>query len=415
MVKLKFVVKDNSLALRISEKKERYYKYVKGLLIGSPNIKRHWSDSKERFTAHASSSEENNKILESFKATYARKLAEYPEITAKELANFFSDDSIFVSPINRDFNYVETYLIEIIEREKVKQGCNFESYAKLLTKCRRIIDNFSLMRFQTIDYRECVRIAHIFAKHKGYRGTAKMFRSVLGKASKDIEVDFDISQIKDFKFSDYNPDKHYVEMRKPDVLSKSQLKGFLNLDLSQTTPTYHDRRMVELYYDFSLFMFHSFFAPCDVVKLKHRDITNNGFIRTKRKKTHVTVEVPISPVMQIIIDKYKGQSKDGYVFPIIDEAKEKTYKTKDYTTKNFRENLNKWLKVVGQELGVSYNLYGYVFRHTAITLALDSGLTIAYVALVAGTSIKMIQEHYYNGDSVENKNKLHSAFMKAAV
>ena len=39
MVKLKFIIKDGMLVLRISEKKERYYKSVRRLLIGQPNLK----------------------------------------------------------------------------------------------------------------------------------------------------------------------------------------------------------------------------------------------------------------------------------------------------------------------------------------------------------------------------------------
>ena len=98
-----------------------------------------------------------------------------------------------------------------------------------------------------------------------------------------------------------------------------------------------------------------------------------------------------------------------------DDEKEKTYQTRDYTFKKFREKLNIWLKSVGKELGVDYDLYAYVFRHTAITVALDSGLPISYIAMAAGTSIEMIQEHYYNGDSITNQKRLQMAFMKAAT
>ena len=190
---------------------------------------------------------------------------------------------------------------------------------------------------------------------------------------------------------------------------------FLNADLSSLTPSYKDRKQVELYYDFCVFMFHSFFAPCDVIKLKYSDITRANTIRVKRKKTHQPVEVPVSPAMADIIAKYRGQTVDGYVFPIMDDKKEAAYTTADYLFKKFREKLNIWLKCVGKELGLDYNLYAYVFRHTAITVALDSGLPIAYVAMAAGTSIEMIQEHYYNGDSIVNQQKLQMAFMKAAM
>lgn len=117
--------------------------------------------------------------------------------------------------------------------------------------------------------------------------------------------------------------------------------------------------------------------------------------------------------MRHIIDKYKGQSKDGYIFPIMDDEKEKKYTTKDYTFKKFREFLNKWLKAVGKELNLCFDLYAYVFRHTAITVAIDHGLSVSYIANAAGTSVEMIQQHYYNGESQQNRDKLTEAFMNA--
>lgn len=147
--------------------------------------------------------------------------------------------------------------------------------------------------------------------------------------------------------------------------------------------------------------------------MKH--ITPNHTILARRKKTHRFVEVPITPAMERIILKYSGKSKDGYVFPIMDDAKEKQCATRDYIFKKFRQKLNVWRKDVGDELQCSFDLYAYVFRHTAITLALDHGLPIAYIANVAGTSIEVIQKHYYNVNSLENQRKLQMAFIKAAM
>lgn len=133
----------------------------------------------------------------------------------------------------------------------------------------------------------------------------------------------------------------------------------------------------------------------------------------RRKKTHRPVEVPITPAMRQIINKYRGQSKDGYIFPIMDDKKEKTYKTKDYTFKNFREKLNNWLKNVGKALDLEFDLYAYVFRHTAITVAIDNGLPVSFVSNAAGTSVEMIQQHYYNGDNAHNRAMLSSILTNA--
>ncbi|MDD6210103.1 MAG: hypothetical protein PUB21_05815 [Bacteroidales bacterium] len=70
MVKLKFIIRDGSLVLRISENKDRYYKSPGHLLQGNPNIQKHWNGDKERFTCYAVNYEQNNLILDDFKAIF---------------------------------------------------------------------------------------------------------------------------------------------------------------------------------------------------------------------------------------------------------------------------------------------------------------------------------------------------------
>lgn len=422
MVKLKIIIRSGSLVLRISENKDRFYKNVEYLLKGSPDLK-HWKADREQFSGYSPFHEENNRALADFKQIYWKLVVEHPELTARQISDYYKNERRHTGTepveladwtVAQYANCVDKYLEVVTLREKAKAGCNYEGYYKLLQKCRREIPGFETMAFSTLDYNKMVQIANIFAKGKAYVHHSKKFRAMLGKASKDKDVMFHLTQIGDFKFADYNPDRYAIEGREPDVLSAEELKAFLNLSVEDITPQYKDRRMVEIYYDFCVFMFHSFFAPCDVIKAKWRDITRKGTIVVRRKKTHRPVEVPVTPVMRQIINKYKGQSKDGYIFPIMDDEKEKTYTTKDYTFKKFREFLNKWLKVVGKELKLSFDLYAYVFRHTAITVAIDHGLSVSYVANAAGTRVEMIQQHYYNGECQQNRDKLTEAFMMAS-
>lgn len=423
MVRLKFIILEGSLVLRISEGKKRFYKSVSHLLVGVPNLEKHWNDEKERFSSYAVSYSENNQILCEFKQVYYDLIKDHPEFDAKQVAQFYTSSKPSIQKEVDDLspkiesidNSVEKFLKIVIEREKAKQGCNFETYYKLLKKCQKVIKGFSSLTFQTINFDKCVNLAHIFAKHEGYKGTTKAFRSLLERADKDKSIDFTISQIGSFRFSHYNPKINEIDTKKPDVLSPEQLKKFLNFDVYQLTPTYKDRMNVELYYDFCVFMFHSFLSPCDVIKLKYKDITKENTIRVKRKKTHKPVEIPVNPIMENIINKYRGKTKNGYVFPVMDDDKEKEYKTKDFTFKKFRERVNTWLKLIGEELMTNYKLYAYVFRHTAITVALDNGIPISYVAMVAGTSIEMIQQHYYNGNNTRNTEKLQFAFISASM
>lgn len=425
MVKLKFIVLDGVLVLRISENKSRCYKRVGHLLKGNPNLEKHWIKDKERFSSYAVSYADNNKILEEFKDIYWKLIQEHPELNVKQIADYFKTKEAYCSikpselneslSVNDYRNSVEKFLETVIVRERAKQGCNFEQYYKLLLRCRSDLPGFSSMAFSTIDFNTMVSIAFIFAKRKGYKRIAKVFRALLGRAHKDRDVMFNISQIGTFCFNEYDPDRYVVSDKHPDVLTDEQLRKFLNMDLEYISPTYSNRKKVELYHDFCVFMLHTFFAPCDVIKTKLRDITKNNTLRIKRKKTHRTVEVPITPIVRSIIDKYKGQSKDGYIFPIMNDEDEKRHITKDYTYKKFRERLNIWLKEVGKELDTGFDLYSYVFRHTAITIAVNNGLPLSYISNAAGTSVEMIQKHYYNGESIHNREMLTQVFMKAGI
>lgn len=249
---------------------------------------------KERFSAYAISYAENNQILEDFKAVYWKLVTEHPELTAKQVANYYKShfttpeakpqEKVSEWPVDEYKNSVEKYLETVILREKAKQGCNHETYYKLLARCRSDIPGFDTMAFSTIDYNKMVGIAYIFARKRAYRNTAKSFRALLGRAHKDKDVMFNLGQIGTFCFSDYNPDRYDVVERHPDVLSDEQLRRFMNFSVQDITPSYKDRKQVELYYDFCVFMFHTFFSPCDVIKVKRRDITRKDTLLVKRKR-----------------------------------------------------------------------------------------------------------------------------------
>lgn len=414
MVRLKFVIKEDSLVLRISECKERFYKQVKYLLIGTPDLK-YWDAAREVFTHRSPSYAENNKVLADYKAIFQRLTIEHSELSARQVAVFYKHRKL--QPLDQLCAYstsIEEFLKLVIEREKNKPGCNFEFYDKLLKKCRKVLPKFSSMTFQSLSYDSCLNIARIFGKYENYRGATKSFRALLGKADKEPDVNFSIKQIGDFRFQDYNPNKYLEGITPPDVLSPEQLKQFLNLDVNTITPSYRNRFRVRLYYDFCRFMFYSFFAPCDAIKLEHKNISKRHTLIIRRKKTCKLVEVPISPEMEEIIGRYKTQDNGKYIFPILsDKRKNNEYTTRDYLYKLFRENLNLWLKSVGKELGFEIRLYAYVFCHTAITIALNGGLSLSYVSMIAGSNIDTIQRYYYNGNVMDNQERLFSIFEKA--
>lgn len=410
MVKLAFVIKDGSLTLRISEGQSRYYKCMNSVLVGKPNVERHWIAKKERFAPNAVNAAINNRAIEDVKKSFLKVILENPTLSADEVAHYFSNLRKKEKEDAAKIHTLDKFLDLVIEREKIKEGRNFEVYVKLQKKCRKLIPDFEKVRFVKLTYDVCARFASIFSAHKGYRGTAKSFRAMLGRAHKDPNVEFEIKQIGGFSFAEIFPE-HYKEVRKePDVLSREQVRLFIETPPHIMTPK-ADATKAELYWDVCVFMLHSFLAPCDVVKLRADQITKNGTIKTSRKKTHRDVEIPITPAMWAIIKRYEHRSPDGFVFPILDGADKRGSFGKEIVYKKFDQALNIWLKYVGTFLRTKFPLYAYVFRHTAITIALDSGLSLSYVSMVAGTSMGMIERHYYNGNNQQNHNRLQSVFM----
>lgn len=420
MVKLKFIIFHGALTLRISSGKERSYKNVSNQIKGHPNLK-HWKEDKETFSGYAEFYKENNKILADIKASYQTIVDEHPTFSAKQVSDFKKAKPVVViSKQNQNWTVeeyrdnVSRYLQIVINREQAKQGCNFQGYQQTLRSFRKVIVGFDELRFSELDYNTMVSIACTFAaKIVNYWNCTKCFRAMLGRAHKDPDVNFSLNQIGDFKFSDYNPHRYESSTKRPDILNREQLKMFLETSPKQYGIRFRNKNRAELFHDFCVFMLHTFLAPCDVIKAKTKDITKHGTLVARRKKTHRQVEIPVTPTMRKIIDKYHGQSKYGYIFPIMDDEKERKLAGKDAIFKYFRTTLNKWLSVVGNALKTDYPLHAYVFRHTAITIAIDNGLPISFVANAAGTSIVMIQKHYYNGDNDLNRSKLVNAFMNA--
>lgn len=71
-----------------------YYKSVRNILVGNPNVVRHWKADKERFSNFAASSQENNKILDDFKQKYQKVCTKHPEYNARQVASYYSQASI---------------------------------------------------------------------------------------------------------------------------------------------------------------------------------------------------------------------------------------------------------------------------------------------------------------------------------
>lgn len=226
----------------------------------------------------------------------------------------------------------------------------------------------------------------------------------------------------DYKENAPRINKGYI---KKACLSDEQIKAFASLDLntvfqSGNKPEFYK----QLYKDTALLMYYLLTRPIDVLNLKASDIKKiNGVdcvcyipIKNRNKKNVKATIVPIKKEAQVIINRYKGQSKGGYLLPFAEN--EKPYNLDNAPEYNKRynrcraicEKVDTFLHKAGKALNFTFdgnkNFTLYVLRHTAITLAMKSpNIPVAFIAKKAGTSIKQIEATYCD-DTQMNKEFL---------
>lgn len=166
-------------------------------------------------------------------------------------------------------------------------------------------------------------------------------------------------------------------------------------------------KYMELYRDFCVFIYEMKMRPCDVVKLNVSDIKGNNIIYwATKKKNYINesssfVVAPLTKTSKAIIEKYRGKSSKGYVFPFA--MNEYDWDFKDAASFNkwnnrkqaTQERINVFLRKVADIFGVS-KLTIYTFRHSTFTHKIVSGANLMQLAKEGGTSVSMLEHHYFN-------------------
>lgn len=139
--------------------------------------------------------------------------------------------------------------------------------------------------------------------------------------------------------------------------------------------------------DLFLFSFFSRGMPfVDIIYLKKSSV-GNGVISYRRRKTGQWLHVSLTPQLKALIRKYANESE--YVFPVLQGTDGRDLH------RQYRlalERVNRYLKRIALECGVSVPLTTYVARHSWATLARESGAPVAVISEGLGhTSEKTTQ------------------------
>lgn len=255
---------------------------------------------------------------------------------------------------------------------------------------------------------------------KGYKNLMTTFKAVISRAQKagltDIALTYDWRKYRPIKEQKAMTAKQRIEAkgREVSILTADEFSQFETFDVLSVAPKQkYFQQLAQLYKDAVLLMYYTKSRPADVINFTwagNYDEDGKRLIYTPHKLRYrpnskgetisVTIQLPKQAVE--IINRYKGQSKGGYLLPLpMNETSWNIvadFKRWNIRVKNVEQRINKLLKKIANALQLAVSdLSMYDFRHSAITHALNAGENPFAVAQMAGTSVAKIEQHYYNG------------------
>ncbi|SBV90865.1 conserved hypothetical protein [uncultured Dysgonomonas sp.] len=135
----------------------------------------------------------------------------------------------------------------------------------------------------------------------------------------------------------------------------------------------------------------------DIAYLTRDNIIDDRLIYSRRK-TSKLIKLPLQDKAIELIDKYR-QFDNPYLFPIFSKF-HKTDQQKANRVHKVITKVNKYLKAVGEELGLPIDLTTYVARHTYATVLKRSGVNTSIISESLGHSSEKVTQIYL--DSFEN-------------
>lgn len=205
----------------------------------------------------------------------------------------------------------------------------------------------------------------------------------------------------------YKDDTVKQKMKDGKFKPKSQPAEFYerieNMDKSEFTKK-------ELFHiDMLLFSFYAGgIGNTDVCNLTYSSI-NDGILQYERMKFVKDAKVPLISKAVKIINKYKGQGYDDYVFPIF-TRKQVTEVQKYRKVAGFGNQVNTTLRKITRLLKYKEKVTWYSSRGSYITKMVKSGFNVIDVASHAGNSVKTILKHYYKPNEAEIREKMEQLF-----
>lgn len=231
-------------------------------------------------------------------------------------------------------------------------------------------------------------------RYEAYLRTKGLADNSIGVRFRTLRTLFNKAISENIVKSDYYPFKAYkVSKLRKGTVKRAITKADIELIINHKVESDYSQLAIDLFY-FSYLSGGINFV--DMAYLTYDNIVDKRLIYI-RKKTKKLIKLPIQDKAMDIVKKYK--SNNSYIFPILSEF-HKTDIQKENRIHKVLGKVNKYLKAVGEELGLLIDLTTYVARHTYATVLKRSGVNTSIISESLGHSSEKVTQIYL--DSFEN-------------
>lgn len=377
--------------------------------ITNPNYE-FWDKKAKRFKDGTDTAHVNNPVLDTVCALCDELLSNSKITTPQQFI-----DALKLGVAPKEVLTLGDFITQLIDEMRngtnnKRPSRNYQTYINLLHKLERE-GNLINVPIDEIVNSHFIQFSNFILSltddegKSNYLNLMKYFKQIHKKA---FERELNDNVLR-FKYTDNAPLTDDAE--KLPSLTLEQYAQFCNLDLSTIEQSGPNAMFYkELYHDVCMFLYELSTRPVDFIRA-HTDniVTVNGrtyykYVPEKKKNYKERDKVVYTPLSQKalqIIEKYKGMSSKGYIFPFaLNEYNWDYNNAHSWNKWNNRKNralemIRKFLHKVEKRLQLDFELTLYTFRRSALSHAcMAENANLMQIALCAGTSVPMLQKHY---------------------
>ena len=290
------------------------------------------------------------------------------------------------------FNYMESKIVKLKHNGKIRTS---ETYTVTLNSFKKFRKDEDIM-LDCINS-ELMEAYEAWHKQRGISPNTISFYTRVLRAVYNRAVEEDIIENR-------NPFRHVytgVDKTIKRALPLPIIKTIRTLDLSLTPALDYARDMFILSFMLRGMSF------IDMAYLRKSDLTN-GYITYRRRKTGQQLSIEWTKEMQQILDKYP-ENESQYLIPIIKHSGT----NERYTYRNVGYNINRNLKTIAKEIGLSIPLTLYVARHSWASVAKAKGIPLGVISEGMGHDSEATTQIYLDSLDTSVVDKANSLILSS--